>query len=190
MIRLLVLLLLGLAAAALVRAVLGDLRRRKEAALLDHLRASFLHGAPIAPPVRLVGLQEIRYQGLALRLPSSWRFETQGDRLVGSVDGSAVSLVLEGTPADPAGGGRSSTGAATAADAWHVAKDVALVREGDQLRAVYAWRLGRLGHDVTARLSMPAAAAAGILRQSDVTAIERAIAESSTQRGPTSSLTL
>jgi len=184
MIRPLLLLLLGLAAVALVRGVLGDFRRRRQTALIERLRASFVHGAPLAPPVRLVGLQEIRYQGLDLRLPGSWRFEPQAERLLGAIDvDGQVTLQLEHAGSD-VGLGSSGTPAATvvgeSSSRWRITKDVELVRRGDDLLAVYTWRVALATGEVRLRLSMPAAAATSVLRQSDVTAVERALAEATT----------
>jgi hypothetical protein len=75
MLRLPFLALILLALTWVVHALVRDQRQRRREELVARLRSAFLHGAPLAPDVRVASLQEIECAGLRLSLPASWRGE-------------------------------------------------------------------------------------------------------------------
>jgi hypothetical protein len=197
MIRLLVLLLLFAAAGTLVLALLRD-RRHRQSQLLAKLRSAFLHGAPLAAPVRAASLREIAAPGgqLRFRLPETWVEESGAkgglsfrDR---STEGRTLRLELQTStwpePVDAA------TVAATFGQTLPekersieplsngnvLMRWLEESRDGSRELAVYRWRLGRPlpPHEVRIALfslAVAAEQARDVVVQADLASIEREI---------------
>jgi hypothetical protein len=182
------LLLLGLILAAMAWVsieLLSDHRRRRRAAVLDPLRSAFLHGAPLAPDVRVLALQEIDCAGLRLSLPASWRLDRCDAGMDGRLDPAGrITLRIEallGTGGQRLERPAEDASSAALADGARLTKRLSLAAAAGQEALIYEWILRWADEEppMTYRLllTMPLAAAGDVLRQSDVTAVERAVRE-------------
>ena len=188
MMRLLFLALILLTMTLVIRALVRDQRRRRQETLVARLRSAFLHGAPLAPEVRLASLQEHEWSGLRFSLPASWRTDRgEASRPRFAIDAAGeVFLEIEAPPPLEAGGHET----ASARDATSVvlptgarlSKRLSVTRAREEERLAYEWHLRWLpdpprARDYRLRLTMPLGAANDILRESDVAAVERAARE-------------
>jgi hypothetical protein len=188
MIRLLSLALILLTMTLVIRALVRDQRRRRQETLVARLRSAFLHGAPLAPEVRVASLREHEWSGLRLSLPASWRADRGGaERPRFGIDPAGeVFLEIETLPPSEA----DVPEAASAPDATSVllptgaqlTKSLSLTRAREEERLAYEWCLRwppdpPRQRDYRLRLTMPLGAASDILRESDVAAAERAARE-------------
>jgi len=195
MARVLILLALALAAAALVRALSRDRGERRRDRLAG-LRASFLHGAPIGVDVRPPGLREVLYRGIVrFHIPGSWieepsaaggtayfnasrawtlRVELLSLEREGPVDAEAVAGALGSLKpslertVEILGGGLVLMKCLEAAD------------EQGQGLLLYSWRLGQPLPEARARialftLSAPESRAEDVVLRSDLATLEREI---------------
>lgn len=195
MVRVLILLGLALAAAALVRGLLRDRGERRRDRLAG-LRASFLHGAPLGLDVRPPGLREVLYRGIVrFHIPGSWVEEPSAEGGTAYFNASRawtlrvelLSLERE-SPVDAkavaeALGSLKHTPERTVevlASGLVLMKCLDAAREEGHALLLYSWRLGQPLPEGKARialftLSAPESRAEDVVLRSDLATLEREI---------------
>ncbi len=167
-------------AAGLVR----DHRRRRREALLESLAPAFLHGAPLAPEVRLAALTQIECQGLCLSLPTGWQMAQGGASVVCLTDPAGeIRLAIDALAAEQSGnapGGDREESASEVLPSGARLTRALRIEAGDPADLlVYEWRLTPPSPEAQRRayrlrLTAPARAAGGIFLQSDLATLDRA----------------
>jgi hypothetical protein len=194
MLRLLILLGLVAAAAALVRALLRDRGERRRDRLAS-LRASFLHGAPIGLDVRPPGLREVLDRGIVrFHVPGSWIEEPAAAGGTAYLNASRawtlrvelLSLEWEGMDADAVAaalGGLKPSLERTVevlVSGLVLMKCLDAAQEKGQDLLLYSWRLGQPLPEGKARiavftLSAPQSRGEDVVLRSDLATLEREI---------------